>query len=223
MSILVEAAVDSLDDALAAVAGRADRLELCANLGVGGTTPDRALLVQVLERVDIPVLVMTRPRGGSFVYTPAELDRMRRDIETALQLGAAGVVLGALDGNKHIDVEQTRSLLRVAAGAPVTFHRAFDRTLDLFVALDTLVSLGVTRVLTSGGAPTASEGADMLTALVERAGDSIEILAGGGVRASNVRELVRRTRVREVHARCEGDADRIRAISDAVREEAAAH
>jgi copper homeostasis protein len=222
MSILVEAAVDSLDDALAAVAGRADRLELCANLGVGGTTPDRTLLVQVLERVDIPVLVMIRPRGGSFVYTSAELDRMRRDIETALQLGAAGVVLGALDGNKHIDVEQTRSLVRVAAGAPVTFHRAFDRTLDLFPALDTLITLGVTRVLTSGGAATASEGVDMLTALVERAGGSIEILAGGGVRASNVRELVRRTKVREVHARCEGDADRIRAISDAVREEAAA-
>ena len=222
MSILVEAAVDSLDDALAAVAGRADRLELCANLDVGGTTPDRTLVAQVLERVDVPVLVMIRPRGGSFVYTSAELDRMRRDIGTVMELGAAGVVFGALDGTKRIDVEQTRSLVSVAAGAPVTFHRAFDRTPDLLASLDTLVSLGVTRVLTSGGAATASEGVEMLAALVARAAGAIEILAGGGVRASNVRELVRRTRVREVHARCEGDADRIRAISDAVRDEAAA-
>ena len=219
MSILVEAAVDSLDDALAAVAGRADRLELCANLAVGGTSPDRELIAHVLERVDVPVLVMIRPRGGSFVYTTAELARMRREIETAIELGAAGVVLGALDAERRIAEEQTRSLVSAAAGAPVTFHRAFDRTLDLLAALDTLVSLGVSRVLTSGGAATAIDGAETLTALVERAGDDIEILAGGGVRANNVRELVRRTRVREVHARCEGDSERIRAISDAVRAE----
>jgi copper homeostasis protein len=163
--------------------------------------------------------VMIRPRGGSFVYTTAELARMRREIETAIELGAAGVVLGALDAERRIAEEQTRSLVSAAAGAPVTFHRAFDRTLDLLAALDTLVSLGVSRVLTSGGAATAIDGAETLTALVERAGDDIEILAGGGVRANNVRELVRRTGVREVHARCDGDSERIRAISDAVRAE----
>jgi copper homeostasis protein len=222
MSILVEAAVDSLDDALAAVEGGADRLELCANLDVGGTTPDRALIAEVIERVQVPVLVMIRPRGGSFLYSSSELDHMRRDIAAAMELGAAGVVLGVLDGMKRIDVEHTRTLVRVASGAPVTFHRAFDRTLDLFASLDTLISLGVSRVLTSGGAATASEGADMLAALVARAGGRIAILAGGGVRAKNVREIVRRTSVHEVHARCEGDAARIRAIGDALREEESA-
>lgn len=220
MSILVEAAVDSLDDALAAVDGGAHRLELCADLVVGGTTPDPALQAAVLERVQVPVFTMIRPRGGSFVYTPAEHERMRRGIGTALELGAAGVVFGALDGSKRIDVEQTRSLVSAASGAPVTFHRAFDRTLDLFDALDTLVSLGVARVLTSGGAATASEGADMLKALVERSAGRIEILAGGGVRAPNARDIVRRTGVRELHARCEGEANRIRAIIHAVRDEA---
>src|SRR4051812_29795473 len=221
MNILVEAAVDSLDDALAAIEGGADRLELCANLDVGGTTPDRAVMAEVLERVQVPVLAMIRPRGGSFHYTSSELDQMRRDIATSMELGAAGVVLGALDGMKRIDVEHTRSVVRVASGAPVTFHRAFDRTLDLFASLEELISIGVARVLTSGGAATASEGADMLAALVAHAGNRIEILAGGGVRANNVREIVRRTGVREVHARCEGDAARIRAIGDALREESA--
>jgi copper homeostasis protein len=222
MNVLVEAAVDSLDDALAAVEGGADRLELCADLLVGGTTPDRALIAEVLERVEIPVLVMIRPRGGSFVYTSAELERMRRDIGIALELGAAGVVLGVLDGTKRIEVEQTRSLVRLAAGAPVTFHRAFDRTLDLLAALDTLISIGVTRVLTSGGAATASEGADTLAALVAHAAGRIEILAGGGIRAVNARDIVHRTGVKEVHARCEGNAERIRAIRNAVREDAPA-
>jgi copper homeostasis protein len=221
MNILVEAAVDSLDDTLAAVEGGADRLELCANLDVGGTTPDWAVMAEVLGRVQVPVFAMIRPRGGSFLYSSSELDHMRRDIATALELGATGVVLGVLDGMKRIDVKHTRSLVRAASGAPVTFHRAFDRTLDLFGSLEELISLGVARVLTSGGAATASEGADMLAALVARAGGRIEVLAGGGVRANNVREIVRRTGVREVHARCEGDVARIRAIGDALREESA--
>src|SRR3954471_9948486 len=105
MNILVEAAVDSLDDALAAVEGGADRLELCASLDVGGTTPDQAGMGEVLERGQGPGVAMTRPRGGSFHYTSSELDQMRRDIATAMELGAAGVVLGALDGMKRIDVE----------------------------------------------------------------------------------------------------------------------
>jgi len=217
VTILVEAAVDSLDDALAAVEGGADRLELCANLSVGGTTPDHALIATVLRRVAVPVFAMIRPRGGSFVYADSEIDRMRRDVEMSLDLGVAGVVLGVLDPANRIDVGRTQSLIAVAAGGRrVTFHRAFDRTPDLLAGVDTLISLGVARVLTSGGAPTASEGADVLAALVERAGDRLGILAGGGVRANNVRDIIERSGVREVHARCERDANRIRAIKDAI-------
>lgn len=216
MTVLVEAAVESLDDALAAVSGGADRLELCANLSVGGTTPDQSLIESVLRRVDVPVFAMIRPRGGSFVYAAVEIDHMRRDIEMALDLGVAGVVLGALDSANHVDVERTQSLVGVAGGQRVTFHRAFDRTPDVRAAADALMSLGVARVLTSGGAATASDGAATLGSLVEHVGGRLAILAGGGVRANNVRDIVQRSGVREVHARCEGDAARIRAIKDAV-------
>jgi copper homeostasis protein len=216
LTILVEAAVDSLDDALAAVEGGADRLELCANLSVGGTTPEQGVIAAVLSRVRIPVFAMIRPRGGSFVYTDAEMDRMRRDIEMALDLGVAGVVLGVLDSANRVDVARTQSLVGVAGGRRVTFHRALDRTPDILAAADTLISLGVSRVLTSGGAATAAEGVDTLESLVEHAEGRLAIMAGGGVRANNVRDIVRRTGVGDVHARCERDADRIRAIKDAL-------
>jgi copper homeostasis protein len=190
---------------------------LCADLSVGGTTPEQDLIAAVLGRARVPVFAMIRPRGGSFVYTESELDRMRRDIEMAFGLGVAGVVLGVLDSANRVDVGRTRSLVDVAGAHRVTFHRALDRTPDIFAAAAALISLGVARVLTSGGAATASEGADVLASLVERADGQLEILAGGGVRANNVRDIVRRTGVREVHARCERDAERIRAIKQAAR------
>ena len=217
MRILIEAAVESLDDALAAVAGGADRLELCGDLSVGGTTPDPTLVRAVVDRVGVPVLAMIRPRGGSFVYSDPELDGMRRDIGAALDAGAAGVVLGVLDERHRVDLHRARMLLDAAGGGErVTFHRAIDRTPDLAEGVDALVSLGVARVLTSGGAATASDGAAVLSALVTRAGERLRILAGGGVRATNVRDLVERSGVREVHARCERDAERLRAIRRAL-------
>jgi copper homeostasis protein len=214
MSILIEAAVESLDDARAAIAGGAGRLELCADLDAGGTTPARSLVTEVLAQVSVPVLVMIRPRPGDFVYTRAELDRMRDDVGIALRLGAAGVVLGALDASGRVDAEATRDLLAAAGGRPVTFHRAIDETPDVLAAIDSLASLGVARVLSSGAAATALEGADTLAAMVARAGEALRIVAGGGVRAHNAVELVRRSRAREVHARCGGDEARIRALLD---------
>ena len=216
MSVLVEAAVESLDDTLSAVAGGAGRLELCARLDVGGTTPDLALIECVVREARVPVLAMIRPRGGDFVHSSAELARMHADVRDALRAGAAGVVLGALDATSRVDVAATASLVRAAGGAPVTFHRAIDDTPDALEALDVLIELGVARVLTSGGAPTALDGADVLAALVQRAGDRVTIVAGGGVRGGNARLVVERTGVRELHARCEGDAARIRAIREAV-------
>ena len=218
MNILVEAAVESLDDALAAVDGGADRLELCANLADGGTTPSEELIADVVEQIAIPVFVMIRPRGGSFLYSPSEIDEMRRSIDRARELDVDGFVLGVLNSSQRIDTIRTQSLVDAAGDLPVTFHRAFDRVADRIDALDSLIDIGIARVLTSGGAPTAPEGMTALRELVEIAGDEIVILAGGGVRFQNVAELVDETGVQEVHARCEMQAERIRAIRTALSE-----
>ncbi|HSQ28512.1 MAG TPA: copper homeostasis protein CutC [Gemmatimonadaceae bacterium] len=216
MSVLIEAAVESLDAALAAARGGADRLELCANVDVGGTTPNAELLAAVKSRIDIPVFAMIRPRGGSFVYTPAEREAMRRDIAMACQHGADGIVLGLLDERSRIDVTAMRDVLGDAGDLPVTFHRAFDEIADQLSALDTLVELGIDRVLTSGGAPTALAGVESIRALVEHAAGEIHIMAGGGVRAHNAGDLVRLTGVRELHARCELDPARISEMRQAL-------
>lgn len=212
MSVLVESAVESLDDALAAVEGGAARLELCANLAVGGLTPSSSLVVEVLERVAVPVYVMIRPRGGSFTYSRTELELMRRDTDAMRELDVDGIVVGALDERGVIDTRRMEVLVAAADGLPVTFHRAFDRVRDSRDALETLIDLGVGRVLTSGGAPTALAGADVLADLVQQAGDALSVIAGGGVREHNVREIVEQSGVREVHARCESDAVRIAGI-----------
>lgn len=221
--IVVEAAVGSLDDARAAVEGGADRLELCARLDLGGTTPAAALIAEVKRAVDVPVSVMVRPRGGDFTYTAAELDVTRRDIEMALAHGADGIVVGALDATGRVDERAMRDLIWHAGATPVTFHKAVDATPDLLASLDVLLALGVARVLTSGGAPTAEKGIETIAALVARAGKAIGVIAGGSVRGSNAREVVARSGVREVHARCGGDAACIRAIYQAVARASARH
>ena len=212
MSVLVEAAVDSVEDALAACDGGADRLELCSDLRAGGLTPPEQLIERVLDRVSVPVMVMIRPRGGNFIYTARELDTMRREIELARSLEADGVVLGVLDSRAEVDAYRCRELIDIADGLPVTFHRAFDRVADQTYAIDSLIELGVQRVLTSGGAQSAERGIDRLRDLVEAADGQITILAGGGVRDGNVAEIVRESGVQEVHLRSEGDAERIRRV-----------
>ena len=199
--ILIEAAVETLECALAAEREGADRIELCANLSVGGTTPSAELIGAVVGHVQLPVFVMIRPRGGGFVYTDDDIDAMTRDIELARKAGVAGIVTGVLTSAVHVDVEHTRTLTKAAAGLPVTFHRAFDSVANLPDALEQLIDVGVSRVLTSGGAPTALEGADVMASLVDQAGDRVAVIAGGGIREHNVREVIARTGVREVHSR----------------------
>lgn len=215
-SVLVEACVESLEEALTAERAGADRLELCDNLAVGGTTPRSALLAAVKQQVRIPVAVMVRPRGGSFVFSRVEVDSMYRDIAMAQSLGADALVIGVLDAAGRVDAGLTRSLVARAKGIPVTFHRAFDEVTNQRAALDALIGAGVSRVLTSGGAATAIEGADALAELVRRAAGRIRIMAGGKVRGVNVRELVTRSGVEEVHARSELDESRIRDIIKAL-------
>jgi len=199
--VLFESCVDSLDAALASVAGGARRLELCAHLEVGGTTPDPALVAAVVAAVPVPVFTMVRPRGGGFVYGEAEVETMVRDIRLMRAAGAHGLVFGALRSDRTLDETVMRRLLSHARPLPVTCHKAFDETPDLTAALATLIGLGVDRVLTSGGQPTAAAGPATLAALVARAGDAITIVAGGRVRADGVAALVRASGVSEVHAR----------------------
>ena len=213
MRPILESAVETAAAAAAAEAAGSARLELCVDLDIGGTTPPIALVREVIARVSIPVFVMIRPRGGSFVYDATERAAMRREIAAAIDSGAAGIVLGALSADGRVDTATTREMIDTAGGLPVTFHRAFDDTPDPFEALDCVVEAGASRVLTAGGAPTAREGMDVLAELVRRAGDRVVIIAAGHVRAENVVELVTRTGVREVHARFE-DASRTRRLVD---------
>src|SRR5262245_51748977 len=201
MAVLVEACIDSLTSALAAERGGAGRLEACASLNDAGTTPSAGTIALLLERVRIPVFVLVRARGGGFVYSSDELAVMRRDVEQARSMGVHGIVIGALTPDGRIDKEHTHVLIDAAQALPITFHRAFDFTRDLNEALDDLISLGITRVLTSGGAQTALAGATQIAALNQRAGSDITILAGGGIRSDHVAELLQRTGVREVHVR----------------------
>ena len=199
--LLIEAVVETVDTAVAADRSGAGRLELCANLDVGGTTPDEATIARVVKAVRIPVFVMIRPRAGTFVYSDEEMEQMRRAIATAAANGAAGIVVGVLRPDHRVDLERTRALVELARPLPVTFHRAIDETPDLLVAIDDLIDAGISRVLTSGGAATAIEGLDLLAKLVERAGSRLTVMPGGGIRAHNAGEVIERTRAREIHTR----------------------
>ena len=190
MTLLIEAAVESLDAARAAARGGAHRLELCTDLAHGGTTPDLNLLQAQLP---IPAFVLVRPRAGDFAYTDAEHRTMLEQIARAKSAGAHGIVTGDLS------LDRTRDLIAAARPLPVTFHRAFDVFPDPSDALERLIGLGVERVLTSGGAPTAPEGAAQIRRLVVQAKGRIGILPGGGIDATNVVRLVRETGVNEVH------------------------
>ena len=203
---LVEAAVETLEDALAAKRAGADRIELCANLGVGGTTPSAGLIASVVQQAVHPVFVMIRPRGGDFVYAADEIDAMIEDIDRARPLGIAGIVTGALRSDASVDVESMRRLMSPAAGLPVTFHRAFDVVVNRTEALEQVIDLGASRVLTSGGAATALDGAVAIAMLVDQAGERVSIVAGGKLREQNARDVIARTGVREVHARLENEA-----------------
>lgn len=190
---LLEACVDSYASAHAAVRGGADRLELCANLVIGGTTPSEALFSQIRRDFSLPVNVLIRPRFGDFLYDDHELDEMCREIRRFRDLGANGVVLGALTPDGDLDLHQMERLLTAAGGIDVTLHRAFDMTQDPKAALEAAVSLGCTTILTSGQARDAWTGRAVLRALCAQAGDRIAILVGAGVNSRNIGALRQET------------------------------
>ncbi|KAH9947109.1 copper homeostasis CutC domain-containing protein [Amylocystis lapponica] len=202
-----EICVDSVESAIAAFHGEADRLELCGNLGLGGgTTPSLGLFKAVQKAVPtLPIMAMVRPRTGDFLYSDAELEIMLEDIRTFKQAGASGVVFGVLTPDGRVDVPRTTQLVNEAVPMQVCFHRAFDMTRDVMEALTDVLSIPhVTRILTSGHGPTAPSSLPTLRALADAAYKSksaVTILPGSGINASTVRPLVDTLLpfVREIH------------------------
>ena len=210
--VLIEACIDSLAGAKAAIAAGAGRLELCDFRVPDGVTPDFELVRAVAGFSPVPVHVLVRPRGGDFVFRRPELAEMTRTVAELRWIGAHGVAIGALTRGGTIDEPAIRMLQEAARPMGVTFHRAFDLIPNPEAALDGLIRLGVDRVLTAGPARSAEAGIPGLRDLVERAGGRIGIIAAGGIREHNVARIVRETGVREVHSR--GDpAALIRALA----------
>ncbi len=199
-SPLLEICVETLDAALAAERGGADRIELCENLRVGGVTPSVELMRAVRAQIHIPVFAMIRPRSGTFCYSAQEFKQMASDLAAAKECGMEGVVLGVLRKNRQVDVERTRALVDLAPPLPVTFHRAFDETPNLLDALENVISTRAARILTSGGKPSAEQGNVVISELVRVAGRRVAILAGGGIDGLNLERLARVTCAREFHS-----------------------
>lgn len=200
--IIFEAPVFNLGAALEAAQFGINRIELCANFPEGGETPSAGMVKLLKEEIDIPVFVMIRPRGGGFVYSQKELMVMKRDIELLLELGADGFVFGALDNWGRVNTDACEMLIRAASGRPCTFHRAFDASVDLFDSLESIISTGFARILTSGGKNTATEGLETLRELIGKAQDRISIMPGGGTKPEHVSFLKETGYLRDIHASC---------------------
>lgn len=198
--MLLEIAVFDIGAAIVAAKAGAHRLELCANPAEGGITPSYGTLVAVREKIDIPVFPIIRPRGGDFLYSEEEFEVMRKDVLLCKQLGFEGVVLGLLSADGTIDMNRTAALVDVAYPMDVTFHRAFDRVIDPFNALEAIINCGCQRILTSGLVPTAWDGKQLIKALITAAEYRIEIMPGSGVRSHNIKVLAEFTSATEFHS-----------------------
>jgi copper homeostasis protein len=200
--MVLEACVETFEEALMAEARGAHRIELCDNLRVGGTTPSYALLQSVRDRLHIPIMVMVRPRGGNFIYNDRELKVMKQNIDICKSLNVSGVVLGILDRDNRINISNTAMLAAYAAPLEVTFHKAIDETVDPVKSVLALKNInGITRVLTSGGKPTALEGAEGINKMISSAGNSLKILAAGRITNENLVRISEILNTDEFHGR----------------------
>ncbi len=206
MERLVEICCGSYEDALAAAAGGAKRIELNSALHLGGLTPSLGTLILSKRNTDLQVICMVRPRAAGFCYTAAEFETMRLDAELLMQHGADGIAFGCLDAAGHIDEVQTRVMVEIVKryGGEAVFHRAFDCVQDPDAAMERLIELGVNRVLTSGLAEKAIDGVAQIARLQRRYGDRIEILAGSGLNAGNAWEMMNKSGISQVHSSCKG-------------------
>ena len=198
--IILEISVESLAGALAAQRGGASRLELCSDLSAGGVTPNSELMHAVRAAVSVPVFAMIRPRSGGFCYSDAEFAAMKDSVSTAKAANVHGVVLGILTAEHAIDVPRSGELVELAAPLPVTFHRAFDVSIDLQKSLSAVLQTGAQRILSSGGAFDALKGALTLAALRTAARGKIEIVPGTGINPANIVQVARLTRAKEIHS-----------------------
>lgn len=196
----LEIACFNNNSALVAQANGADRVELCAGMEVGGTTPFLEDVQYVRDALHIKLNVMIRPRGGNFVYSAEELEQMKTDIITFKKLGVDGFVFGILNEDNTVDTVLNKELVELASPAPCTFHRAFDDVPDYRAALEEVISCGFTTVLTSGCTSNVDKGLYTLKALVQQAGDRIVVMPGGGVRSSNIEQLLHETGASYFHS-----------------------
>lgn len=199
----LEICCGDIDSVYAATIGGADRVELCSGLADGGLTPSAGFITaakKICSASETKLHILIRPREGDFIYSPMEIECMLNDIHECKRLGADGVVIGALLPDGTIDMATCKSLIKAADGMTITFHRAFDLTADLSAALEQVINLGANRILTSGGAQTALEGADTLASLNRQADGRIVLLAGSGVSAENATEILKKSGVNELHA-----------------------
>jgi copper homeostasis protein len=198
-TILVEVCVDTLASAIAAQTGGASRIELCSALSEGGLTPSAGTISQVRKLLSHGIFVMIRPRAGNFVYSANDFDIMLKDIFTACEHGADGIVAGILNPDGTVDVVRTRQLVEAASPLPVTFHRAFDLTPDPYKAMEEIITCGCKRILTSGQQSKAIDGQELIYKLIRQAGERLIIMPGSGVNEQNVADLIRTTGAKEVH------------------------
>jgi copper homeostasis protein len=197
--ILLEICCGSAEDAIEAAAGGADRVELCSSLFLGGVTPSLGSLLEVKNQIKTPVIAMNRPRQAGFCYSAAEFAVMERDAELLLEHGADGVVFGILNADGTVDTRRTRVLRARIGSRPAVFHRAFDVTPDPFRALEELIDLGITRILSSGQKNAAPDGTDLIRRLIECADGRIEVLPGAGITLENLRQFVASTGCAQIH------------------------
>lgn len=195
----LEICANSIESALNAQNGGADRVELCTELSVGGVTPSKGMIQMARELLDIPLYVLIRPRSGDFHYSIMELEIMKEDIAYCAEIGCDGVVIGALTQDRKIDEAKTMLLMQEAGFMDVTFHKAFDEVQNQFEALDTLKEIGVQRILTSGGAQTAVQGIDVIGELIEEADEEVIVMPGGGIRPDNL-DLIKGLGAMEYHS-----------------------
>ncbi|MBM4160368.1 MAG: copper homeostasis protein CutC [Ignavibacteria bacterium] len=199
--MIVEVCIDSVESALAAQQGGASRVELCAELDKGGITPSAGTIEQVCRSIRIGVHVMIRPRPGDFCYSDHEFAVMQKDIQVARQLGAHGAVFGVLTRDRTVDVPRTKALVELARPMSISFHRAFDESVNLDTAMEAIIGLGIDRILTSGGRPSALEGMGKIKELVQRSNGRIAIMAGAGITLENASAIIAWTGVDEIHVR----------------------
>ena len=199
--MIKEACVESFEKALESQNNGADRIELCENLSVGGTTPSYGTVKVCLEKLDIPIFPMIRARGGNFVYSKDEIEIMKEDIKIFKELGVKGVVLGCLISNNKIDLELTKELVDLAYPMEVTFHKAIDEISNPLDYIENLVNIGIKRILTSGGKATALEGKDLINEMIKKSNGRLKIVVAGKVTKENLNELSNLISANEFHGK----------------------